>query len=86
VVTAIPSISNAVTTTKPSQTSTAAGGGAVYLLGVDGQGVGEDSDTMILVSTESKDSRDPIRYGDTLSIKCPASKDRSAPFPFRLLL
>lgn len=78
VMTAIPSVSNAVTTTKPSQPSTT--GGVVYLLGVDGQGVGEDSDTMMLVSTESKDSRDPIRYGDILSIKCPASKDRWSSF------
>jgi hypothetical protein len=82
VMTAIPSISNVVTTTKPSQPP---GGGAVYLLGVDGQGVGEDSDTMMLVSTESKDSKDPIRYGDTLSIKCPASKDRSVTFSRRNL-
>jgi hypothetical protein len=78
--TAIPSISNAVATkTAQPQPPSAlpSAGGAVYLLGVDGQGVGDDSDTMVLVSTESKDSRGPIYYGDTVSIRCPASKDRS---------
>lgn len=77
VMTAIASISNAVTTKGANPAATgSAGGGAVYLLGVDGQGVGEEADTLILVSTESKDSRDPIRFGDTVSIRSPASKDR----------
>lgn len=75
VLTAIASVSNTVTA-KGSAPVAVGGSTAVYLLGVDGQGVGEEADTMILVSTESKDSRDPVRYGDTISIRCPASKDR----------
>jgi hypothetical protein len=80
VMTAVASVSNAVTTktAQPQASATSATGGAVYLLGVDGQGVGDDPDTLILVSTESKDSRGPICYGDTVSIRSPASKDRSA--------
>jgi hypothetical protein len=81
--TAVASVSNAVTTktAQPQASATSATGGAVYLLGVDGQGVGDDPDTLILVSTESKDSRGPICYGDTVSIRSPASKDRSVSTP-----
>lgn len=50
--------------------------GPVYLLGVDGQGVGDDLDIMVFVNAESKEFRGPIKYGDTICIKCPASKER----------
>mmetsp|Transcript_6119 Transcript_6119/g.9233 ORF Transcript_6119/g.9233 Transcript_6119/m.9233 type:complete len:1075 (-) Transcript_6119:183-3407(-) len=48
----------------------------VYLLGVDGQGVGEDLDTLVLISADQKENREGIRFGDVVAIKSPAGKER----------
>lgn len=48
----------------------------VYLLGVDGQGVGEDLDTLLFINAENKDDTGCIRYGDTVALKSPAGKER----------
>ena len=47
-----------------------------YLLGLDGQGIGEVQDCFVFVNAENRDDISPIRYGMIVSIKAPAAKER----------
>ena len=47
-----------------------------FLLGLDGQGIGEVQDCFVFVNAENRDDISPIRYGMTVSIKSPAAKER----------
>jgi hypothetical protein len=47
-----------------------------FLLGVDGQGIGEAQDCFVFVNSENRDDISPIRYGMTVSIKAPGAKER----------
>ena len=61
------------TSGRPAPLSSAS---VVYLLGVDGQGVGDEMDTMSFVNADNKDDTGAIRYGDTIALKSPAGKER----------
>lgn len=47
-----------------------------FLLGVDGQGIGEGQDCFVFVNAENREDILPIRYGMTVSIKAPGAKER----------
>jgi hypothetical protein len=51
----------------------------VYLLSADGQGVGDDLDTIVFVNTEAKDKKHSMKYGDVVGLKSLAGKERSVP-------
>lgn len=48
----------------------------IYLLGADGQGIGEVTDALQFVNLEQKDSTSPLMYGATVAIKSAAAKER----------
>jgi hypothetical protein len=48
----------------------------VYLLGVDGQGVGDVLDGLVPVNPEARDDHSCIKYGDRISLRSPAAKER----------
>eukprot|EP01033_Poteriospumella_lacustris_P010690 gene10690-7612_t len=48
----------------------------IYLLGADGQGIGEVTDALQFVNLEQKDSTAPLMYGATVAIKSAAAKER----------
>lgn len=49
---------------------------SIFLLGADGQGVGELTDALQFINLEQKDSTGPIMYGTTIAIKSTAAKER----------
>ena len=58
--------------------SSSRAGAAPFVLGVDGQGVGDPLDCLNFISLDSpgRDFRGPLRYGMTVAIKVSAAKDR----------
>ena len=58
--------------------SSSGAGAAPFVLGVDGQGVGDPLDCLNFISLDSpgRDFRGPLRYGMTVAIKVSAAKDR----------
>lgn len=46
------------------------------MLGVEGQGVGDELDMMLFVNADNKDDTGSIKYGDTVALKSPAGKER----------
>ena len=57
----------------PSSSSSAS---LVYLLGVDGQGVGDVLDGVIPVNPEAREDRSCIKYGDCIALRSPAANER----------
>ena len=47
-----------------------------FLLGVEGQGIGEAFDCFVFVNAENREDISPIRYGMTVAVKAPAAKER----------
>lgn len=48
----------------------------VYLLGADGQGVGDLLDGLVPVHPEAREDRGCIKYGDRICLRSPAAKER----------
>ena len=48
----------------------------VYLLSADGQGVGDVMDGVVPVNPEDREDRGTIKYGDLISLRSPAAKER----------
>ncbi len=47
-----------------------------YILGVDGQGVGDECDHLTFTNPDSRDDFSSIKYGSVISIKSFAAKER----------
>ena len=47
-----------------------------YLLGVNGQGIGEQVDCLCLVNSDNREDTSTVRYGSTVSLKATYAKDR----------
>jgi hypothetical protein len=47
-----------------------------FLLGAEGQGIGEALDCFVFVNAENREDVSPIKYGMTVAIKAPAAKER----------
>jgi hypothetical protein len=56
--------------------SVAASSQLVYLLGVDGQGVGDVLDGVVPVNPDAREDRSCIRYGARICLRSPAAKER----------
>ena len=81
--TATPLQTSSTTTTVPAPVAAAAATAAAapaptkaFLLGVEGQGIGEAFDCFVFVNAENREDISPIRYGMTVSVKAPAAKER----------
>jgi hypothetical protein len=48
----------------------------VFMLGVDGQGVGDELDMLLFINADNKDDTGCIKYGDTVALKSLAGKER----------
>ena len=48
----------------------------VFLLCVEGQGIGDPLDSLVFINAESRDDGGPIRYGSTVAVKAPSAKER----------
>ena len=47
-----------------------------FILGVEGQGVGELLDCFVFVNADNRDDISSMKYGMTVAIKAPAAKER----------
>ncbi len=47
-----------------------------YMLGVEGQGIGEEVDCLCFVNSDNREDTSTVRYGSTISLKATYAKDR----------